>query len=766
MDHLDDLRETFETLRTYQMRLNPKKCIFGVTSGKFLGFLIDERGIEANPDKVQAVITMTSPKTVKDVQRLTGCLAALGRFLSRAGDKCHYFFSTIKKGTQFEWTSQAEAAFLRLKEHLHTLPRLVGPLSGEVLCLYLAISDYALSAVLLTERDGMQLPVYFVSHMLQNAELKYPTVKKFGFALFLASKKLRPYFLAHRLIVYTDQPLKQPFTNLEASGRMLNWAIELNAFDISYEPRKAIKGQAFADFIVEMTRPPYFKNEKAQWVVHVDGSATQNGCGAGIICESPEGDIYEYAMRFNFQASNNEAEYEALICGIQMSKAAGAAEVLILSNSQLIVSQVKGEYEAKDDAMIKYLEKVHQEVQQLTSFEIQHIPRSENNKADALSKLASSASCDTPRHVFWEAKRLQKKCTWFEIWNGTLYKKAFSRPLLRCVTPEKGHEVLEDVHQGLCSSHIGGRALAEKALRIGYYWPTLKEDALDLVKRCDKCQRFAHLIRRPAQRLTPITSPIPFAKWGIDLLGPYTTAPGGLRYVIVAVDYFTKWVEAEDLKNTKAQDVRAFIWKNIITRFGVPQSIAFDNGPQFKTLKLEGWLADHGIIACFASQKVYGPTSYPMSYGLYGPRPKNSTGETPFLLAYGAEAVLPIEMCEPTLRVMLFDEDANWEMMKAALDVLPETRGNAALRQQLYKLRMTREYNKRFSRRILKVGDFVLRKMEAVGRANEQGKLTPTREGPYEIYEEVRDGTYRIQDMQGRPILRTWNADNLKKYFF
>ncbi|XP_056695050.1 uncharacterized protein [Spinacia oleracea] len=373
---------------------------------------------------------------------------------------------------------------------------------------------------------------------------------------------------------------------------MLNWATELNAFDISYEPRKAIKGQAFADFIAEMTRPLYLKNKKTQWVVHVDGSATQNGCGAGIICESPEGDVYEYAMRFNFQTSNNEAEYEALICGIQMSIAAEAAEVLVLSDSQLIVSQVKGEYEAKDDAMIKYLEKVHQEAQQLTSFEIQHIPRSENSKADTLSKLASSASCDTPRHVFWEVKqpksidvlrtdildrtatwmddivnfkmngvlpgdptqaeRLQKKCTWFEIWNGTLYKQAFSRPLLRCVTPEKGHEVLEDLHQGICSSHIGGRALAEKALRTGYYWPTLKEDALDLVKRCDKCQRFAHLIRRPAQKLTPITSPIPFSKWGMDLLGPYTTAPGGLRYVIVVVDYFTKWVETEALKNTKA----------------------------------------------------------------------------------------------------------------------------------------------------------------------------------------------------------------------
>ncbi|XP_056691815.1 uncharacterized protein [Spinacia oleracea] len=443
MDHLDDLRETFETLRTYQMRLNPKKCIFGVSSGKFLGFLIDEKGIEANPDKIHAVINMTSPRTVKDVQRLTGCLAALGRFLSRAEDKCHYFFGTIKKGTQFEWMPREEAAFLRLKEHLHTL-----------------------------RRSSVSVPC----HLRVRSKCRLAYRKGWDTT---TSSSILPGSSADSLHRSTS---KAAITNLEASRRMLNWEIELNAFDISYEP---------------------LKNEKTQWVVHVDGSATQNGSGAGIICESPEGDVYEYAMRFNFQASNNEAEYEALICGIQMRKAAGATDVLVLSDSQLIVSQVKGEYEAKDDAMIKYLEKVRQEVQQLSNFEIQHIPRSENNKADALSKLASSAFCGTPRHVFWEVKqlksidasrtdildrttnwmddivnfkmnglppddpkqaeRLQRKSTWFEICNGTLYKKAFSRPLLRCVTPEKGHEVLEDLHQGLCSAHIRGRALVEKA---------------------------------------------------------------------------------------------------------------------------------------------------------------------------------------------------------------------------------------------------------------------------------------------------------------
>ena len=118
------------------------------------------------------------------------------------------------------------------------------------------------------------------------------------------------------------------------------------------------------------------------------------------------------------------------------------------------------------------------------------------------------------------------------------------------------------------------------------------------------------------------------------------------------------------------------------------------------------------------------------------------------MLVYGAEAVLPIEMCEPTLRVMLYDENANWEMMKATLDFLPEVRGNALLRQELYKIRMTREYNKRVKHRPLKEGDLVLRKMAAIGRANEQGKMTPNWEGPYKIIEQIREGTFRLQDME------------------
>ena len=222
-------------------------------------------------------------------------------------------------------------------------------------------------------------------------------------------------------------------------------------------------------------------------------------------------------------------------------------------------------------------------------------------------------------------------------------------------------------------------------------------------------------------------------------------------------------------------------------------SMVFENGPQFETPKLKTWLGDQGISSYFASvgrpqangqveafnklisdgikkkiERAGGLWAEELIHVLWAIRTtaKGSTRETPFLMVYGAEAVLPIEHYEPTLRVMLYDEEANWEAMRLALDSLPERRGNAALRHELYRLRMTRAYNKRVHKRPLKVDDFVLRKMEATGRANESGKLTPNWEGPYRIYEEVRDGTYRLETPDGRRLPRTWNVDNLKKYYF
>ena len=174
------------------MKLNPSKCVFGVTSGKFLGFMVSQRRIEANPEKVQAIINMASPRTVKEVQKLTGRIAALNRFVSRATDKCLPFFKTLKQA--FAWTDKCEEAFQELKHYLSN-PPLLSPLKeGENLYPSLAVSTTVVSAALIHEEAKKQLPVYYISQAFQGAESNYPRIEKIAFALIIASRKLRQYF--------------------------------------------------------------------------------------------------------------------------------------------------------------------------------------------------------------------------------------------------------------------------------------------------------------------------------------------------------------------------------------------------------------------------------------------------------------------------------------------------------------------------------------------------------------------------------------------
>ena len=155
--HIAHLSETFQILRNYNMKLNPAKCAFGVSAEKFLGFIVNHRGIEANPDKIKVVLDMSSPSGIKEVQRLTGRIAALSRFVFRASEKCQPFFQVLKKA--FQWDAKCEEAFSALKTYLSSPPPpppppiLVSPIEGELLTLYLAVSDFSTSAVLVRDKD-------------------------------------------------------------------------------------------------------------------------------------------------------------------------------------------------------------------------------------------------------------------------------------------------------------------------------------------------------------------------------------------------------------------------------------------------------------------------------------------------------------------------------------------------------------------------------------------------------------------------------------
>ncbi|KAL5570332.1 hypothetical protein UlMin_026907 [Ulmus minor] len=453
------------------MKLNPAKCAFGVTSGIFLGFMVNHRGIEANPIKIQALLDMESPCKVKEVQSLTGRVAALNRFISRATDKCQPFFRALRKGKDFSWTAECEQSFQELKTYLGRPPLLSKPQEGESLILYLAVSKGAVSSALVREEEGVQWPIYYTSKSLLDAETRYPEVEKLALALMIAARKLRPYFQAHTIIVPTKFSLKQILQKPDTSGHLAKWSIELGEFDVLFKPHTAIKGQALADFIAEFTyqltslesAKELVPSPSSLWHLYVDGSSTDNCSGAGAI--------------------NNQAEYEALLAGLRLAKEVSARHLLIYSDSQLIVNQVNSKYQVKGEKMAFYLEKAKELLGQFDTITITQIPRNENTNADALAHLATGLEdsllkmvplkildepsikkcqqvdtisnkltwmdpimaylCDgtLPKDKF-EARRLRFRSARYYLDKDKLRKRSFSSPSLTCLNEDQAKYVL------------------------------------------------------------------------------------------------------------------------------------------------------------------------------------------------------------------------------------------------------------------------------------------------------------------------------------
>jgi hypothetical protein len=244
-DHLTDLAETFANMRDARLRLNLEKCVFGVRQGKILGYLVSHSGIEANPTKIQAIINMTPPRSTRDVQRLTGRLAALNKFISNSTERSLPFLKTLHGAKDFTWGPEQAAAFASLKQHLSDLAILTSPDPSLPLLLYIAASPYAVNAALVQEqnREGTtwQCPVYYVSEVLMASKCNMTELEKISYAVVMASRKLRHYFEAFKVWVTSDRGLGELFCNPEASVRIAKWAAELSDYRIIFEPRTTIK---------------------------------------------------------------------------------------------------------------------------------------------------------------------------------------------------------------------------------------------------------------------------------------------------------------------------------------------------------------------------------------------------------------------------------------------------------------------------------------------------------------------------------------------
>nr|XP_043639063.1 uncharacterized protein LOC122610134 [Erigeron canadensis] len=374
---------------------------------------------------------------------------------------------------------------------------------------------------------------------------------------------------------------------------MAIWAIKLGAYDIEYRARHAIKGQILADFITEIkeegnttTHSTSFvvtgEVDSETWELYTDGASSSEGCGAGIRLVSQDNQEYTYALKFEFDTTNNEAEYEALLTGLNLTNSMKIRSIKAFVDSQLVANQVKGVYEANGETIKLYLGKTKELIEQFGSFSIEHIQRNQNKKADALSKLASLIFAHLGKKVFievlkersihekkvydlvkeerknWmnpiieylvsgilpedenEARKIRIKAPQYKLMEGNLYKKAFLSPWLRCIGPKQAEIIFFEILERICELHVGPRSVATKALRLGYFWPTMHRDVTTLLQNCEACQLHANVPRLPKNDMTSVTSAAPFQKWGIDIVVPLPKASGKVKFLIVAIDYFSK----------------------------------------------------------------------------------------------------------------------------------------------------------------------------------------------------------------------------------
>uniref|UniRef100_A0A2N9F7A0 Integrase catalytic domain-containing protein n=1 Tax=Fagus sylvatica TaxID=28930 RepID=A0A2N9F7A0_FAGSY len=817
-DHLRILRKVFDRCRLYKLKMNPLKCAFGVSAGKFLGFLVHNRGIDVDPAKASAIATMKAPTSHKELKSFLGRLSYIRRFIPGLAAVTATFMPLMKKGVPFVWSTACQQAFEKIQLIMTKLPTVCAPVPGRPLRLYLASNSEAIGGLVAQEdEDGTEKPIYYVSRALRDAETRYSGAERACLALIYASQRLRHYFLAHKIQLITkSHPIRSLLHRPVLSGRLAQWLLQLSQYEITTETPTAIKSQAIADLLAQ------FPGEDSSSISHEV---------PGEIGEALLADLADSTWTLKFDGFFRH------------------------------LAQTKGEFSLKEPSLALYRALAQKLEEKFDTFEISHAMRCENRYADALATLGSQVSFEgskvdvtidkrsmpitdllrekfkeqnldaedwrtpiraklhtawrslskmrepprsskeadrSPRETSQAATRLKKLATRYFVEGGILFRKGFHGDPLRCLSLAESQTVMKEAHSGECGEHQGKKRLYQLLLTLGYYWPTMKKDTADFVKSCHTCQLQANLIHTHPTSLQNMATPWPFHTWGLDLIGPINPSSGGYIWILVATEYFSKWVEAVPLRKATGAAVANFIREHIITRFGIPHKIISDNGTPFvnKNVRevLEHYRIKHRRSTPYYPQgngqaeatnrmllRILSKMVFDYGKGwsshladtlwAYRGSTKTATGFTPFSLVYGTDAISPTELLVPSPRILHgmdleADADICAEARVADLEGLEEARELAQVRSLRYHQKLADAYEKTLQTRIFAKGQMVLKTVDHVRRGlPSPSKFAPNWEGPYLIREAYDSGYYKLSTADGTTLVDPINGKWLKRYY-
>ncbi|XP_057770824.1 uncharacterized protein LOC130990622 [Salvia miltiorrhiza] len=458
---------------------------------------------------------------------------------------------------------------------------------------------------------------------------------------------------------------------------------------------------------------------------------TKESCGIGIYIRTPLDDELQFAIKYEQRLSNNEAEYEAVVKALQFLAELGAEQVRMKSDSQLVVQQLLGEYDVREDRMIAYYTRAQELMAKFQECHIEQISWEQNNRADLLARMASTVEqswtnkvtllCEPYYEESQQILTLEERDDWrspivhflkmrerlnpivsqrclyhrYCLINDQLYKRSFTHPLLKILSPEEAQYALDEIHQGYCGNHVGYKDLLRKIIKVGFYWPQMGEDAKKIVKKCIVCQKHAPKINVPGETMGAMYATAPFDKWGIDIVGKLPTASG-------------EWTSYRDLCPQlihKLMDT----WNSLIAPYicdGLKKRLEKSKDKWVE--KLDGILWAHRTS------------------------PKTATEEAPFTLVYGSIVVIPADVRLTSNRILHYEPIQNEELRQIDLDLIDLHRDMAVLRAAKYKTIINARFDKKVTTRRFEKGDLVLKRVDALKK---MGKFDTIWEGPFVVTE-------------------------------